>query len=123
MRSGAYERPSLSREANGLQPRFRAGGHQAHGVAPVQAGATPIHPPVAPCLGTDRRAFFSPMMTILDELRWRGLVADCTDIDGLVRRIALGPVTFYAGFDPTADSLHVGNHFDVRGRLCSQPDR
>ena len=48
-------------------------------------------------------------MTILDELRWRGLIADCTDIDGLARRIALGPVTLYAGFDPTADSLHVGN--------------
>jgi tyrosyl-tRNA synthetase len=48
-------------------------------------------------------------MTILDELRWRGLIADCTDIDGLAQRIALGPVTLYAGFDPTADSLHVGN--------------
>ena len=49
------------------------------------------------------------MMTILDELRWRGLLADCTDIDGLSQRIAQGPVTLYAGFDPTADSLHVGN--------------
>src|SRR5205823_14950934 len=50
-----------------------------------------------------------PMLTILDELRWRGLLADCTDIDGLTQRIARGPVTLYAGFDPTADSLHVGN--------------
>lgn len=49
------------------------------------------------------------MVTILDELRWRGLIADCTDIDGLTHRIARGPVTLYAGFDPTADSLHVGN--------------
>ena len=48
-------------------------------------------------------------MTILDELGWRGLIADCTDIDGLAQRIARGPVTLYAGFDPTSDSLHVGN--------------
>ncbi len=49
------------------------------------------------------------MTTILDELGWRGLIADCTDTDGLAQRIARGPVTLYAGFDPTADSLHVGN--------------
>jgi tyrosyl-tRNA synthetase len=48
-------------------------------------------------------------MTILDELRWRGLLADCTDIDALTQRVAQGPVTVYAGFDPTSDSLHVGN--------------
>jgi len=48
-------------------------------------------------------------MTILDELRWRGLLADCTDVDALTQRIGQGPITLYAGFDPTADSLHVGN--------------
>jgi tyrosyl-tRNA synthetase len=48
-------------------------------------------------------------MNILDELRWRGLLADCTDLEALTRRIAEGPVTLYCGFDPTADSLHVGN--------------
>jgi tyrosyl-tRNA synthetase len=48
-------------------------------------------------------------MTILDDLRWRGLLADCTDLDALAQRIAQGPVTLYCGFDPTADSLHVGN--------------
>ncbi len=48
-------------------------------------------------------------MTILDDLRWRGLLADCTDIDALASRIAQGPITLYCGFDPTADSLHVGN--------------
>jgi tyrosyl-tRNA synthetase len=48
-------------------------------------------------------------MTILDDLRWRGLLADCTDIEALAERIARGPVTLYCGFDPTADSLHVGN--------------
>jgi tyrosyl-tRNA synthetase len=48
-------------------------------------------------------------MTILDELQWRGLYADCTDLDALTQRLAQGPLTLYAGFDPTADSLHVGN--------------
>src|SRR5438094_4959779 len=48
-------------------------------------------------------------MNILDELRWRGQLADCTDLDALTQRIAQGPVTLYCGFDPTADSLHVGN--------------
>ncbi len=48
-------------------------------------------------------------MTILDDLRWRGLYADCTDIDALTQRLLQGPITLYAGFDPTADSLHVGN--------------
>ena len=47
-------------------------------------------------------------MSILDELQWRGLVADCTDAAELAKRIA-APITLYCGFDPTADSLHVGN--------------
>src|SRR5215831_14842406 len=48
-------------------------------------------------------------MNILDELQWRGLVADCTDLQELAKRTVSGPLTVYAGFDPTADSLHVGN--------------
>ena len=48
-------------------------------------------------------------MNIYEELEWRGLVADCTDKPELLKRLATGPVTLYAGFDPTADSLHVGN--------------
>jgi len=48
-------------------------------------------------------------MNILDELQWRGLVADCTDREALARRISQGPLVVYAGFDPTADSLHVGS--------------
>ena len=47
-------------------------------------------------------------MNILDELQWRGLVADCTDTVELTKRLA-APVTLYCGFDPTADSLHVGS--------------
>jgi tyrosyl-tRNA synthetase len=48
-------------------------------------------------------------MTLLEELHWRGLYADCTDSDALARRLAEGATTLYCGFDPTADSLHVGN--------------
>ena len=47
-------------------------------------------------------------MSILEELNWRGLVADCTDLAELTKRLA-SPTTLYCGFDPTADSLHVGN--------------
>jgi len=47
-------------------------------------------------------------VSILEELKWRGLVADCTDAAELGKKIA-SPITLYAGFDPTADSLHVGN--------------
>jgi len=46
---------------------------------------------------------------ILAELDWRGLYADCTDREALARRLAERPITLYCGFDPTADSLHVGN--------------
>jgi tyrosyl-tRNA synthetase len=48
-------------------------------------------------------------MDIIEELRWRGLLADCTDLEELPKRLAAGPITLYCGFDPTADSLHVGN--------------
>jgi tyrosyl-tRNA synthetase len=47
--------------------------------------------------------------TILDELQWRGLIAQSTDIDALAAEAAAGPMTVYAGFDPTAPSLHAGN--------------
>jgi tyrosyl-tRNA synthetase len=46
---------------------------------------------------------------ILDELKWRGLVAQTTDEQALREALAAGPVTFYCGFDPTAPSLHMGN--------------
>jgi tyrosyl-tRNA synthetase len=46
---------------------------------------------------------------ILDELQWRGLVAQTTDLSALRRALREGPVTVYCGFDPTAPSLHFGN--------------
>ncbi len=47
-------------------------------------------------------------MDFIEELTWRGLVKDCTDPDGLREKLKT-PVTIYCGFDPTADSLHVGH--------------
>ncbi|WP_433539758.1 tyrosine--tRNA ligase [Streptosporangium sandarakinum] len=49
------------------------------------------------------------MTDILDELEWRDVVAQTTDADALRRALAEGPITVYAGFDPTAPSLHAGN--------------
>ena len=49
------------------------------------------------------------MTDILDELHWRGLVAQSTDEAALREALAAGPVTYYCGFDPTAPSLHMGN--------------
>lgn len=48
-------------------------------------------------------------MDILDELRWRGLLAQTTDEQALREALAAGPVTLYCGFDPTAASLHHGH--------------
>jgi tyrosyl-tRNA synthetase len=46
---------------------------------------------------------------ILEELKWRGLVALSTDEDELRKALTGSPITYYCGFDPTAASLHLGN--------------
>lgn len=46
---------------------------------------------------------------LLDDLRWRGLIAHSTDPDALAAHLDAGPVKFYIGFDPTAQSVHTGN--------------
>ncbi|MBP9919376.1 MAG: tyrosine--tRNA ligase, partial [Dermatophilaceae bacterium] len=46
---------------------------------------------------------------ILDELQWRGSVAQTTDEAALREALAAGPMTAYCGFDPSAPSLHFGN--------------
>ncbi len=49
-------------------------------------------------------------MNLIEDLKWRGLLADCTDLDGLAQRLSTGqPIAVYCGFDPTGDSLHVGH--------------
>ena len=47
--------------------------------------------------------------SILDELEWRGLIAQSTDRDALAAELESGPVTVYSGCDPTAPSLHAGH--------------
>jgi tyrosyl-tRNA synthetase len=46
---------------------------------------------------------------IIDELSWRGLIADSTNLDELRLALKSGRVTMYGGFDPTAPGLHIGN--------------
>jgi len=45
---------------------------------------------------------------LLQDLKWRGLINDCTDIEGLEQALA-GPIALYAGVDPTGDSMHIGH--------------
>ena len=52
-------------------------------------------------------------VAIVDDLEWRGLVADSTSLDALRAAAADGPVTLYCGFDPTAPSLHMGNLLQI----------
>jgi tyrosyl-tRNA synthetase len=54
-------------------------------------------------------------MDMIEELEWRGLLEDCTDKEELQKRLAAGPVVLYAGFDPSADSLHLGNLVPLLG--------
>lgn len=54
-------------------------------------------------------------MNIYEELEWRGLLADCTDATELPKRLTQRPIVLYAGFDPTADSLHVGSMVPLLG--------
>ena len=49
------------------------------------------------------------MNALLDDLRWRGLIAHSTDPDALGAHLDEGGVKFYVGFDPTAQSVHTGN--------------
>ncbi|HKT02854.1 MAG TPA: tyrosine--tRNA ligase [Rugosimonospora sp.] len=53
------------------------------------------------------------MADVLDDLRWRGLIALSTDLDALAAELGKGPVTLYSGFDPTAPSLHFGHLLQV----------
>jgi tyrosyl-tRNA synthetase len=51
----------------------------------------------------------SSVVSVWDELTWRGLIAHSTDPEALREHLQSRPITFYVGFDPTARSLHFGN--------------
>lgn len=63
------------------------------------------------------------MTDLIDELQWRGLIAQSTGLDELRKALAEGSITYYCGFDPTAPSLHHGHlvqlillrHFQLAG--------
>ena len=64
-------------------------------------------------------------MQIYEELKARGLIAQVTDEEEIRELVNTGKATFYIGFDPTADSLHVG-HFAVPDEASTnggQPSR
>ncbi|MEC8066262.1 MAG: tyrosine--tRNA ligase [Pseudomonadota bacterium] len=49
------------------------------------------------------------MMNLIEDLQWRGLINQSTDLESLKQHLDSGVCTVYSGFDPTADSLHVGH--------------
>ena len=52
-------------------------------------------------------------MNAIDTLTARGFIKTHTDLDALNEAMAAGPITFYVGFDPTGDSLHIGHLLPV----------
>ena len=57
-------------------------------------------------------------MTVFEELKRRGLLAQLTDEEEIKELINAGKATFYIGFDPTADSLHVGHFMALCGTVA-----
>ena len=53
------------------------------------------------------------MTNVMDTLRERGFLKQITFEDDLYKRLGEGPVVFYNGFDPTADSLHIGHYIPI----------
>ena len=51
---------------------------------------------------------------LIDDLQWRGLIAQSTDLDALGAELDAGPLIYYIGFDPTAPSLHLGNLLQIQ---------
>ena len=46
---------------------------------------------------------------LIEDLDWRGLIADVSDRDELAKTLDEGRIGVYAGYDPTASSLHIGH--------------
>ena len=59
-------------------------------------------------------------MNLFDELKLRGLVHDHTDQAELMSALRKGGLSLYCGFDPTADSLHIGNLVPITGLMRFQ---
>ncbi|GAB4516100.1 MAG: tyrosine--tRNA ligase [Phycisphaerales bacterium] len=77
------------------------------------SGSSPVRLPRRGCAGYPSRMSVTTdpapsTASVLDELTWRSQIHDCTDLDGLRAHLAQ-PRRVYCGFDPTADSLTIGN--------------
>jgi tyrosyl-tRNA synthetase len=59
-------------------------------------------------------------MDFLDDLKYRGLINDLSDPEGLRQLLSSESVVLYCGFDPTADSLHIGNLLPLMGLVRFQ---
>src|SRR6185503_14465291 len=79
------------------------------------SGAPQFHLEPRPRRRDKSRGRLPNSMNLFEELQWRHLVQDCTDAGELTKRLVAGPLTVYAGFDPTADSLHVGSLIPLLG--------
>ena len=66
----------------------------------------------APWIGQDEQVA-SDNTDIIDDLAWRGLIAQSTDQGALAEHFRTESRTLYSGFDPTAPSLHVGHLLQV----------
>jgi len=62
----------------------------------------------------------APATSFLEEMRWRGFFQQCTDESALSALLSEETVTAYIGFDPTADSLHVGSLLPIMGLVHLQ---
>ena len=65
--------------------------------------------PATPAAFRHVRMFRVTDMNIIEDLEWRGLIAQSTDLDALRALAEEGPITAYVGFDPTGSSLHAGH--------------
>ena len=90
--------------------RYTVSSRRAHPRAP--SGRSPADSARPENLGPagDRPAWQAgPVPSLFDDLSWRGLVHQLTDPESLPRRLDAAGLVVYIGFDPTADSLHVGH--------------
>ena len=58
--------------------------------------------------------------SFIEEMKWRGFFEQCTDEEGLTALLDRETVTGYIGFDPTADSLHIGSMLPIMGLVHLQ---
>ena len=107
LRAGRARRPGVGAHGTAGGRRRRAR-HPVALLARRVGGGEPV-PPRARSAAPRWGRIGGVSTDVLDELEWRGLVAQSTDTDALRRDLAAGVLTLYCGFDPTAASLHAGN--------------